>query len=151
MISATVSQRSLLTKTFMDANIGKQTNKQKEKQNGYIRKQINAVKRCHALAVKADFAWASHSWQSSLLTKEYPFVPWMLGGFISWCFWGVLDRHALPSPGSMAVLTPACYSRHPMVTAGGFRSPTEFITEVRKTLSTAKGMAEPGNNCSSFW
>lgn len=28
--------------------------KNKEKQNVYIRKQINAVKRCHALAVKVD-------------------------------------------------------------------------------------------------
>lgn len=50
----------------------------------------------------------------------------------------------------MAV-TPAHHSRHPIITAGGFCSPTEFTTEVRKTLSAVKGMAEPGNNCNSFW
>lgn len=65
--------------SYMQTLENKQTNK-KEKQNGYIRKQINAVKRCHALAVKADLAWVSYYWQSSLIKKQYPFVPWDVWG-----------------------------------------------------------------------
>lgn len=38
-----------------------------------------------------------------------------------------------------------------MITADGFPSPTELVAEVRKTVSTVKGMVEPENNCNSFW
>lgn len=58
----------------------KQTKKLKEKQNEYIRKQINAVKSCCALEVKADLAWASQYWQPSVIQKQYPSVPWHVWG-----------------------------------------------------------------------